>query len=205
MKALILALFLTCSLVLSAYEALGIKNSKGEGAGEVAQFGRGSAVAKDLVLTCNHVVEDYPNTFVKFGDEWVKCEVVARDKENDLALIKTPKKLSPVIDILDVPKLEVNGNHKTEPNRNELVSISWFVVDGSAFGFTEATDAPGISGAPCMAEGRLIGVVRAAERKRVIVVAKDGTLDYIGQGPVLLQCVGPEPIGKLIESYNGKH
>ncbi len=201
MKALILALFLTNSLVLCAYEALGIKNSKGEGAEEVAQFGRGSAVAKDLVLTCNHVVEDYPNTFVKFGDEWVKGEVVARDKENDLALIRTPRKLNPVLEILDIPNVEINGNHKAEPNKNALVPILYFVVDASEFGFKEPADAPGISGSPAMVEGRLIGVVRAADQKMAMVQLPDKTIGYTRYGPVMLQCISLDPIRKIMEQH----
>lgn len=194
MKALILALFLTCSLVLSA-DALSVKGVEYAGTSEVAGWGRGVAVGKRLVITARHVILDsldvnYRTPMVQVKDKWHEAKIVGEDKENDLVLLELPKEVKlESTEALELPPMQVLGDIGLNPSTRRNVTITSFIMDVEDLPVKTASDVGGLSGGPVVVEGRLIGIVSRAS---------------VAHGKVQVWCIGPEPIKKLIESYNGK-
>lgn len=185
MKYLVL-LFALLAYNLFSAETLSIKNHIQHEDFELSNWGRGIAVAPDKVLTALHVVED-PNRkiSVKIDGKWVDATIVARDEQNDLALLHIPNGKLKFSEILDMPKLITQAS----PGLNEPVQ-RLTVVDGMKVrvdGMTtlkDPHDVGGMSGGPVMIEDKIIGILSAAGRD------SEGVFCII---------IGPEPIRKLMD------
>lgn len=194
MQALILALFLTASSVL-CMDALSVKGVEYAGTSEIAGHGRGIAVSKHLVITALHIIMDsldvnYRTPMVNVAGKWHEAKIAAVDKENDLALLELPKEAKlEIAEELELPPMQVLGDIGLNPSTRRDVKISSFIMDVADLPVKTASDVGGLSGGPVLCEGRLIGIVSRAA---------------VSGGKVQVWCIGPEPIRKLIESYNGK-
>lgn len=206
----ILTLLLSFS-ALGADVALSVRTCK---TGQEGQYGHGRSVAvsKDTVLTMHHVVVEnaekgtFENAWVEVGKDWIAADVVASDPEHDLALLRLRdyKKLKPV-PLLDIPKIEIHGNVKTLPSTVTLGDIDSFVTTAEALGLINIGDGSGLSGSPAIVEGRLIGIVYGGlqRTRRVTKDMGDGLsiITHEPVGPVLIMCIGPNPIQKLLDQH----
>lgn len=194
MKALILALILAYSSV-SCADALFVKGVEYAGTSEVAGYGRGIAVGKRLVISARHVILDsldqnYRTPMVKVGEKWHEAQIVGADAVNDLVLLELPKDVKlEATEALQFPPMQVLGDIGLNPSTRRNVTIASFIMDVEDLPVKTAQDVGGLSGGPVVVEGRLIGIVSRASASN---------------GKVQVWCIGPEPINKLIESYNGK-
>lgn len=206
----ILTLLLSFS-ALGADIALGVRTCK---PGEDGRYGHGRSVAvsKDCVLTMYHVVVDDPvkqsfeNAWVEVDGKWIEADVIASDPEHDLALLRLRDytKLK-AVSLLDVPKIELHGNVKTLPATISLGDIDSFITTAESLGLKEIDSGSGLSGSPAIVEGRLIGMVHGGMRrtKRELKMLADGLFaaEEVPVGPVLIMCIGPEPIKQLLDRH----
>lgn len=184
MKYLLLAVLFSLSAL--AADTLQIKTFKKHQDFELAQWGRGIAVDKDLIITAAHVVDaiDGWEIAVEIKGNWEPAVVVAADEAYDLAVIRVKVQLEPV-EILDMPKLMTVGSPGTNASVARVTTIEGMKtrVDG----MTDLADprmAGGLSGSPLLAEGKLIGIISASGQD------KDG---------VYIVTVGPDLIRKIME------
>ncbi len=204
----ILAFFLSFSAF--SYEALSIKGFEGEGVQEKSARGRGVAISKTHVLTVLHVVSGDDNVTprrvaVEVDGKWVEGKVVGFDASNDLALLSFECKLGPIVEPLDMPKLETVGNKALLPSKHMLTAILAFYATPEDLGAESGVEAHGLSGSPVIIEGKLIGLVSAAGQRvrRVKKDLGDGRFELKDElyGPVLEFVIGPEPIKQLLANH----
>lgn len=139
-----------------------------------SSVGTGSIIRYDLVLTAQHVVRDrikgrlVPVTFV--GGSVSQGKVIKESKERDLALLRIPRTLMPIIKV------------GSDPSSGQMVNISGFAhgnhfqtVTGEVVGWYSNTEhglprvfrvnkesISGMSGGPVTIDGRLVGILFGA-------------------------------------------
>jgi len=128
----------------------------------------GSGVSVDLsefhlngpryVLTALHVVNS--NTavlYVEDGEEhWIKCNLLSRDIENDLALLESAVPLSSQFSLAPDEGLRFSGSKEGKPITSESGSATLVFA---RFGIR-----PGMSGGPVLnAGGKLCGIIVAGQ------------------------------------------
>ena len=162
--------------------------SGGPGAGEqVESVGSGVIIKQDgFIMTNSHVVGSADSIVVTIGDEKVPGEVVGKDKDSDIAVIKVSRKELPVAKFGEPDQLEVG----------ELA-----VAIGSPFGFQHSVTAGVIS-----ALDRHVTVGGEVDRPRTYtgLIQTDAAINPGNSGGALINRRG-EVIGinTLIYSTNG--
>ena len=156
-------------------------------AGETESVGSGVIIESDgYIMTNSHVIGESSSIIVTIDDEKVPAEVVGRDPETDIAVIKVEKEGLPVARLGSTKNLEVG----------ELA-----VAIGSPFGFQQSVTAGVIS-----ALNRNVTVGTEADRPRTYtnLIQTDAAINPGNSGGALINRRG-EVIGinTLIYSTNG--
>lgn len=140
------------------------------------ETGSGSAFvvhADGYLITCNHVVEKADKIAVKVAGKEYVAEVVARDDDADLAVLKIPAKGLPTVPLGDSDKVELAQDVRAVGYPlSDLLGSSIKMSRGTISGFVERksqklfqVDAPinpGNSGGPLINErGEVVGVASA--------------------------------------------
>lgn len=156
--------------------------------------GSGFAVDTDLILTNFHVIELEPSPKIIFSDNTFEtAEIIAADKDADLALLKVNKKLNKVT-FGNPSKLEsseellaigypLGGDLKGEAsvNRGFLAGRRYSKDLGIEFIQIDATLNPGVSGGPLIDVcGRVIGVNTAGMAGLGMAISSDSIMDKWG-------------------------
>jgi hypothetical protein len=124
-----------------------------------------------------------------FKGIWLGAEVIGTDEDNDLALLKVKGAIYSPIELLMLPPIEIIG----APGREEVNRIKARPASIESFNSRVETIenlpngelAGGMSGSPAVCEGRLIGIVTMAKKKKKLE----------------LILTGPTPISNLLEKY----
>lgn len=194
MKTLLLSIVLLLSSLVYGVEDIQVKGSHWFGDLEFPQMGRGVAIDKNLIMSARHIVTGYKGnpllSYAKIGEEWVALEEVVSDEKNDLVILKSPKELKSIVEVLSIPKIEAIGSpgmNKAKPRNATLEQFKIYIDEVKEL--PNVKFAHGLSGSAILAEGRLIGIISEGD--------KDA-------GGVFLLCVGPDPINNLIEKAKKK-
>jgi hypothetical protein len=126
--------------------------------GKIHAWGTGFYVSKYHVMTCAHTLDKHEQVFIKIKNDWVQCRVVRLDKDEDMALLETTVE-GESIEFANIPPLSVSGAPKKFPPELMKLRTTAASMDVSYVRCDEVDQ--GDSGAPVMADGRLIGMVLA--------------------------------------------
>ncbi len=195
MKKIVILFLLFLSSSVYSYDVVSVKGSYFFEDLEFPCYGKGVAVKKDVVLTALHIVEsDNPLFFitpsVMFKGIWLGADIIGKDEENDLVLLKVKGAIYSPIELLSLPLIEIVGS----PGREEVNRIKARAATIESFeskvdvikNLPNYELAGGLSGSPAVCEGRLIGIVSKSGRRNK---------------NVNLLLTGPTPISNLLEKY----
>ncbi len=176
---------------------------------ENGSFGQGTGFVywkKGILVTCNHVIKDSTAILIRFpdtpGETFINAQVVIRDEEHDLALLKFED---------DVKEPLEQGNEK-EVKEGIPVLIAGYPLNissltahqgilsgitkdatGTTVFLIDGTVNSGNSGGPLMNQkGQVIGVVNAKRREQSDLLEK---VEIMGMGAMSLHGVD------LVEIY----
>jgi len=138
---------------------------------------------KGILVTCDHVVKDANNIFIKFANsEFIATKIAIRDEEHDLALLKfgdesrEPLLLSELKDIKEGVPVLFSGyplNLQDLTTHQGIISAITKDITGLTTYLIDGTVNAGNSGCPLMDyDGRVIGVINAKRRERSELLEK---------------------------------
>ncbi|MFH0833961.1 MAG: serine protease [Patescibacteria group bacterium] len=158
---------------------------------------------KGILVTCDHVVRSANKVLIKFsGGEFIEAEIVIRDSEHDLALLKfnddsrIPIPIAEAKNIQEGMKVIFSGyplglqdltTHigVLSAITQDATGVDTYLIDG--------TVNSGNSGCPLMnADGKVIGVVNAKRRERSDLLSK---VERMSRGAISLHNID------LVEIY----
>lgn len=140
----------------AAAQGLQVRADRVEGKETIHDWGSGVYVSKSHVLTCAHTLEGNDKVFILVKDGWAQCKVIRLDKKNDLALLET-RVNGDAVELANIPALAISGSPAKFPPELMKIRETPAVLDCA---YIRAAVDVGDSGAPVMADGRLIGIVK---------------------------------------------
>jgi S1-C subfamily serine protease len=141
--------------------------------------GTGFAVNKKYVVTAEHVLEECNAVSIAHAHEEISAQTVARDKNNDLGLLKIEKPMANTAKLRDSPDLRVGDtainygyplfgelSDSAKLNAGYVNSLAGYDNNSGVIQYSAPTQ-PGNSGGPVLDQsGNVIGVVSSGLSKR---------------------------------------
>ncbi len=154
-----LLLLAVLSSKLDAADSYRLRADRVDGASTVTGWGNCIPVASDLCITACHCVEG-GGISVEINRAWVRAEVLATDKANDLALIRVPNQDFRPVELGVFPLVvKAAGAEIGEDGQARHSQIKVHVAVPERLTIRFHGMKPGMSGSPVLVGGRLVAMV----------------------------------------------